>query len=83
MKKFLRVFVICVGLFFAIDNLLYIAFGFKCIDTLLKLLGIEAGVNGVPKWIIIVVGIALLIFAVEYDVIWNYLFESEDQRKYK
>ncbi len=81
MRKFLRVPVICLGLFCAIDEVLYIAFGFRSVDTLLKLVGIEAGVHGIPKWILIIMGVVIIAFLVNYDAIIDYLFGSEDQRK--
>lgn len=82
MKKFLRMFLTCLCLFFAIDSVLYIAFGFRCIDILLHLLGVETGINGVPKWIVILVCVAVIIFRVEYDAILDYSFRSEDRRKH-
>ncbi|MEL4235866.1 hypothetical protein P5719_006185 [Lactobacillus amylovorus] len=80
-RKILKVLFICFMLFLAIDSFLWIAFGFHSVDTVLKLFGITAGINVVPKWIIIVVGIAMLIFVIKYDAIFDYLFESRDQRK--
>lgn len=80
-KKILKVLFICLMLFLAIDSFIWIAFGFHSVDALLKLFGITAGINGVSKWIIIIVGIAMLIFVIKYDAIFDYLFGSEDQHK--
>lgn len=64
-------------LFLAIDSLLWIAFGFHIVDALLK----PFGINGVPKWVLIIVGILMLVFSIKYDTIFDYLFESEDRHK--
>ncbi|GAA0190248.1 hypothetical protein GCM10008918_11040 [Lactobacillus kefiranofaciens subsp. kefiranofaciens] len=69
MKKFLKVLVSCLVIFYVIDSCLYIFFDFRCIDAVLKLLGIKNGLNGIPKWISIIVCIAVLILIVKYDAI--------------
>ena len=67
----------------AIDACLYIAFDFKCIDALFKLLGVEAGFRGAPSWIKIMIAVAMCIFVAKYDTIFDYAFRNDDRRKYK
>ena len=83
MKKFLQVLIIGLTLFMVIDACLYIAFDFKWIDALFKLLGVETGFRGVPSWIKIMILIAMCIFVAKYDSIFDYAFRNDDQRKYK
>lgn len=74
--KILKILAICLYLFLLIDSVLYILFGFECIDTLLKLLGTKSVTTVILRWIIVIVAIVILI---KRDAIFDYLFRNEDQ----
>lgn len=79
-QKILKLFAICLLLFLLIDSVLYIFFDFECINALFKLVDDRSVISVILRWVIIVVAVVLL---VKRDAIFDYIFESSDQRKSK